>query len=400
MKKTVTLVVVGVAVLAVVALMLFVHPNGDNPQLGGEQTQSGGNQTNNNGNNNSQESSNEHTGKKISGKITSASVFSEGLAFVCIDGNKEKAYCVNKQGYIVFEVDAQIPSFNGEILTKFVNGFAFWCGGVDFVNGAICDSKGEITRPEDVGTTAFFGFALNGGYIVATRITADYNSAKKELGVMNTKFEWILQPSEQLYNELGKDLSSALFTGDFCANDYLYFDGCKKYLNVNTGEVSDAVNVQLPSETWLYYTDNTFRNTNEEIMLSLNHLDNIEGTKLNTYKNGKIPVTFFNPQVGKRFWTLIDENGAFLFDPIEMEGFDGAWSVFHWVKFDGEYTVFYNDSSDKLSSYNSKGELVGELELDISTGYVENGVILLITGGLYSKECHYYNADFTPLLGA
>lgn len=329
--------------------------------------------------------------KKISGEITAASVFSEGLAFVCLDGNKEKAYCIDKQGHIVFELENKIQSAMGEIFVKFQNGYAL-------IDGGICNTKGEITYPKDVGATEFIGVALNGGYIIATRITADYSSSKQEMGVMNTDFEWVLEPSESIYEELSENLwtSSTINTESFYADGMIYFDGCKKYLNVNTGEISNSINTRLPSNTWIYYTDKTFRNTNEEIMVNLGNLDNIESTGRNNYKNGKVPVIFFNQQVGKRFWTLVDENGNFLFDPVEMVNFtDFLWS---WIKFDGEHTVFYNSSVKKLSCFNGKGELSGELNIDNRPeGYIEDGVILIISGSMNSKKCQYYNTDFSPL---
>ncbi len=369
MKRVLSLVLVVAMVLSLSA-------------CGGEKTKSSGDE--------SKEIVVEHTGKKIKGEITAASVFSNGLAFVCLDGNKEKAYCIDKQGNIVFELENKIQPVFGEIYEKFINGYAL-------VDGGICDITGKITYPQDVGATYFYGVALNGGYIIATKETADYSSSKKELGIMNTDFEWVLQPSETIYNELSENLwtISAQNTESFFANGIVYFDGCKKYLNVKTGEVSDSVDSKFPSETWKCYTDNTFRNSNEEIMVNLSNLSNIESTGNNTYKNGKVPVIFLNQQAGKRFWTLVDEKGEFLFEPVEMVDLSIALGR---IVFDGKNTVFYDKSSNKLSCFDEKGKLLGELnDENLSSAYIENGVILVISGGMNSKKCHYYNTDFSPL---
>ena len=353
----------------------------------------GGQKTKSSNGGNSEEIVIEHTGKKIKGEITAASGFSDGLAFVCLDGNKEKAYCIDKQGNIVFELENKIQSAFGEIFNKFENGYAL-------IDGGICNTKGDITYPKDVGATEFFGIALKGGYIIATKVTADYSTSKQEIGIMNTDFEWVVQPSETIYNEVCEDLwtTSALNTQSFYANGIVYFDGSKKYLNVKTGEVSDSTDINIPSENWIYYTDYTFRNGNEEVMVDLNHLDNISGTCNNSYKNNKVPVIFNNQQVGKLFWSLVNEKGELLFNPVETTDFFSGLMDFSWVKFDGENTVFYAKSMNKLSSFNSKGELSGEMSVeDLSAGYIEDGIILLISGGMNSKKCHYYNADFSPL---
>lgn len=210
-----------------------------------------------------------HTGKKISGEITGASEFYEGLAFVCIDGDKEKTYCINQDGYIVFELDKKLV-VNGKINEKFVNGF------VKIENG-LCDTKGKITYPEEVGATGFYDVALKGGYIIAEKVTSDYNSTKKEIGVMDTSFKWIVEPSEKIYKAIADSLlsSSALNTESYYHNDMVYYSENDCYLNLKTGEICVQEPFPLPSFAWKIYTDHTYRDGKENIMLDLNQHQNI-----------------------------------------------------------------------------------------------------------------------------
>lgn len=343
-------------------------------------------------NDDSGESKIEHTGKKIKGEITAASVFSEGLAFVCLDGNMGKIYCIDKQSNIVFEFENNIEYALDNIPIKFEQGYAL-------INDAICDTEGKFVYPEDVEVTKFYDFALKGGYIIAERVVADYNSSKKELGIMNTKFEWVLQPSEKMYSKLEEGLFSATYgvNESFYSDNYIYFSGCRKYLNIETGEVLESIKTRLSSETWDYNIDRTMINASGEVMVNLRNLENIESTGNNTYKNGKIPLVFYNQDVAKRFWTLADEKLNFLFDPIEMVDYS-VESYSNWIKFDGEYIVFYDEPTKKLRSYNSNGKFLNELTVEkLLTGYIEDGVILLVSDGTNSKEYRYYNADLTPL---
>lgn len=338
---------------------------------------------------NTEENVIKHSGKMINGEITGASVFAEGLAFVYLNGNSEKAYCIDRQGNIVFELDNKTYSVGGEILTSFENGLAF-------VDGGFCDTNGKITYPEDVGASEFFDVAIKGGYIIATVITADYSSTKQEMGVMNTDFEWVVQPSESIYRELEENLwtTSALNTQSYFVDGMVYFEGCNKYLNVETGEVLDHIDSRIPSELWTVNSDYTFRDSNGEIMVDLSSLDNIERIA-DSYKEGKAPVIFRNRQAGKSFWGLVDENGELVFDPVELNITDLLYSK---ILFDGEHTVIYDDATEKLSSFNSNGELAGELNVeDFSWCSVGEGVIMLISGGTNSKKCEYYKMDFTPL---
>ena len=330
-----------------------------------------------------------HTNKKITGEITSASVYSEGLAFVCTDGNKDKAYCIDEQGNIVFELENKIQSAMGTIYNKFTSG-------ITLVDGGICNTKGEIVYPQDVGATQFFSIALEGGYIVATKVTADYSSSKKEMGVMNKDFDWVVEPSEELYSELEQDLltTTPLNTKSFYSDGYIYFENCKRFLEIKTGKVSESASIEIPSSKWVRYSNNTFGDDKENIIVDLNQYKNVESTGSNNYKKGKVPVIFYNQEINKRFWSLADEKGKLLFEPVEMVNFtEFMWSR---IKFDGETTVFYDSAAKKLTSFNVKGELISELGIDdLSSVDIENGVILITRGGANSKKCEYYNTDFT-----
>lgn len=335
-----------------------------------------------------------HTGKKISGEITGASVFSDGLAFVCVDGNKEKTYCINEDGYIVFELEQKLV-VNNTIYSKFINGLSL-------IPQGICNTEGKVTTPEEVGATSFYSIAFEGGYILAEKITSDYSSSKKELGVLNKNFEWIVPLSEDLYSSVENSLSglTSIDSKSFYSNDYIYFENTKNYLDLKNGTIAETANIPFPSNAWKTFSDNTFRDNNGNTILDLNKHDNIILLSGSRFNNKKAPVKFYNPDTNTNFFTLIDESGNFLFEPVAT---NNNMSIADF-NFDGETTLIINSTMgvDTIQSYNSNGELLGQLNTDTlgNMSYhcdISDGIIVVRGGLNNSKRCYYYNNDFTPL---
>lgn len=338
-----------------------------------------------------------HTGVKISGTITGASVFSEGLAFVCLNGDKETTYCINKEGYIVFELNKKIV-INGEIYAKFINGYAL-------LDGGLCDTSGSVTYPEDVGATTFYDIALEGGYILAEKVTADYSSTKKEFGVMNTNFEWVVQPSEVLYTAVEEDLRfiTAMNKDSYYHNDVVYLEKSKQYLDLKTGNVSRTPSINIPSEKWKKYGNNTYRDFDNNIMLDLREYTNLVLSCIGSnFVNGIAPIKFFNESANIYYFTFVDEDGEFLFEPISPVNKLRIERFY----FDGENLIitnnYYGGSEVTIQCYDTNGNLLGQMntkdidDLNYSME-INDGVIVLYGGYNYSYKCYYYDTSFSPL---
>ena len=338
---------------------------------------------------NSQEYVIEHTGKKISGEITGASAFSEGLAFVCVNDDKEKTYCINKEGYIVFELNFRVVDGMGKIDSKFINGLAK-------VGEGICDTKGKVTMPADVGVTTFCDIALEGGYIVAEKVTSDFESSKKELGVMNTKLEWIVNPKESIYNATGGISMIPDNTQCFYYNDYFYFEDTQKYLNLTTGEIKEQLD-SFPSKQWVNSDKNFYDYENKE-MLNLESNLTINMPAGSRFVDGKAPVRFINNETNKYYFTMIDENGKFLFDPVETIAFQN-------FVFDGDKILILDQSINPktIVCYSAEGKQLGSIDTESIVKnhsfscYISEDVILLKAARNFKYTYYYYNCDFTQL---
>lgn len=340
------------------------------------------------------------SGKKLSGKIINSSNFSHGLALVCVEGDGNKTYCINKKGNIVFEIE---DTYHTSIL---IDNISTITDSYVLYDNAIYDLKGNVTVPEDFGVTKFYGIALEGGYILAENVVADFSSTKKELCVFDEEFNLIIQPSEELYSAVEGVLDSldSILTNSYYYNDFVYFcnyDNHKDnscYLNLKTGEITYEAPFELPSSQWTTY-DSCYMekidpNNAENIRLDLREYDNIY--TLGKFKNRKAPIIFINNDINASFFTLIDEQGNFQFEPVQAP-------TSSTIKYDGLDTIIfiYGRNGRSVRSYNSKGEFLGELENDnIYKSYyfdISDGVIRIYTSNTSSDEILFYNPDLTPL---
>lgn len=336
------------------------------------------------------------TGKKLTGEISHSSNFSHGLALVCIDGDENTIYCINKKGNIIFEINEEASYLNPVLTPITFNGTYL------FFRGKLYDIKGKMTTPEDVGVTKFYDIALEGGYILAENVVADFSSTKKELCVFDEEFNLIIQPSEELYTMVEGAISSvdSLMTSSYYYNDYVYFflgeNSC--FLNLKTGESTYEAPFEIPSSQWTTYdscymeeNDPSDPNNEENIRIDLREYDNIYW--LGRFKNGKAPIKFYNKDIDACFFTLIDEQGDFQFDPVQAP-------TRSTINYDGLDTIIV-EYGHSVKSYDSKGEFWGEWKNDnMYKSYyfdVSDGVILIYGGSASTDEAFFYNPDFTPL---
>lgn len=340
----------------------------------------------------------ESTGKKIDGEFSAASVFSEGLAFVERAAEKGKTYCIDKSGNIIFDLDIDL-SVNGDISASFTNGLAY-------VKEGFCDTSGKVTKPADVGATTFHYVAtLKSGYLLAEVVTADYANTVKKLGVLNTKFEWTVEPSEKLYNEFANEngyskIDSALNTSDYMIGDWYCNAALDKALNVKTGEVTtekEKLGQPTSCEWALSYNGESYvgyafpgKSTDgldKKLTVDLSERGNI--CAATSFVNGKAAIVYHNTAAKTYYVTMIDEEGNHLFEPVETKGSS--------VQTDGEYILVEKD--DYAEIFNDKGEKIGEIDVsaDTSKSYslqLSDGVILVIGGRIdmmsgYSGKAYY-----------
>lgn len=340
--------------------------------------------------------------EKLTEEIYRSSSFSEGLAVVVAGGKNGRGCAINKKGEIVFDLPFAIENSYVVSNVQFINGFAF-------INNGILDNKGNLTYPKDVGASQFYPVALEAGYIIAEVTEADFESTKKMLGVLNTDWEWVVEPTEERYAALcdkygGLALSAATNSGDYYHQGFVYVERINKFLNVKTGDVVKYENVgfEHPAFTWVIYSDGTYRDYEGNVRLDLSNYKNIKAYAWQKFNNGTALIAFNNQEAKTSYFTVVDEKGNFLFDPVDFEEMDITS-----IQTDGNtILVTYSKSASKLilKSYDMQGNLISEFNTDTIGVYCSYSATLsdgaiMIDGGYNFNDNYawYYTTSFEPL---
>lgn len=133
--------------------------------------------------------------------IVFSSAYSEGVAVINLRAEENTAYVIDKNGKIIFNFPLEDGYSSYTIRNmKFQNGLLIY-------GGKLYAKDGTVILPESVGATAFVEY--DGTHVIAEKITSDYASSKKELGVLNAELSWVVSPTEGCYELYHSNTSSA-----------------------------------------------------------------------------------------------------------------------------------------------------------------------------------------------
>ncbi len=247
--------------------------------------------------------------------------YSEGMALVT-DGLQ--TYAIDKEANILFTLPVAFKNSGAGLYTK---GFQ---NGLVQIGDNLYDQTGKEIKPADVGVTKFYDGALSGGYIIAEKEEATYNSTVQMLGIMNTAFEWVVPLNKQLYQSASR---LTLLSKDAYAIDGYIIDGtfCFEIATSTCYELTQNVPKEIGEYGWVSYNDGSFRK-GDEIVFTVEG-----GSAEGQWVDGKHVVSFYNGSADKYFFTVIDTTGEFLFEPVEMTMPKSNWG-YNWA-YDGQYIV-------------------------------------------------------------
>ncbi len=297
--------------------------------------------------------------------IVFSSAYFEGIAMVAKREDKDNFYFIDKNGEIIFKIPNKNKQNNAVSQSARCKSFSGFSNGKTLQDGVLYERTGKSILPKDVGATDFVTI-IRGSYIIALNIISDYSSATMQMGILNTKLEWVIPLSEENYKRYQED------------DDWFLED--------------------LDSETIIYYTP------------QITNLSSWSG-----FVDGNAAVLMINPETKERFLSVIDEKEAFAFDPVKITLPQGV--VGTSVYFDGEHIIVAARTNTSfgteanpiyLLSYNKRGEKTSELSTSsfdaetVTPLYNEGVIVFELKHGQYSayyrdSEVVYYNYELKKM---
>lgn len=267
--------------------------------------------------------------------IVFSSVYSDGVAVINIRTEENTAYVINKSGKIVFSFPLKEGYSSYTVSNmKFQNGLLIY-------EGKCYAKDGTVTLPETVGATAFVEY--DGTHIIAEKITSDYASAKKELGVLNSDFQWIVSPSEGCYELYHSNSTLAV---NFFWNEIVNSDGSKKVFMYDNYSNNENI----------YFSDGT--------MLTPEGLNVISTTEI--YENKYILAKPSYDSIG-----VMGTDGKWIIEPTE-----DFWNIYRNAQIEVKGDVLSAKNGDTIMYCNLKTKATTVFEEDqLLLDYAEKAAV-------------------------
>lgn len=353
-------------------------------------------------------------------KIKSGLQFSEGKAWVrCAIYPSEEAYtlyCINKNGEILFTLNN--ASLNDP--SPFHNGLSVVIMRIDDSDDSydecLCDEKGNIIKPSDVGATEFLidssdfrdsyytGPKLfKDGYIFAKKTEATYSGSSVTAAILNSSLEVVAGYSEEILTLYEEYKNSTCYDG--CLYRQVDYTTKYKMFDVKEGkekEFDDAATLmsyfepEYESDMWGYdrqscvYYDSSASDFTVTLDLS-EYSETI--SQMYPFENGKAPLLF--KSADKAFFTVIKEDGSFCFEPVELH----TTMEPMLKRYKDKYLLCWGISVMTLETFDTNGK-IAETELTFTTNLVSypdfcDDVIDITDYG--ERVQYYYSLEFEPL---
>jgi len=227
------------------------------------------------------------------------------------------------------------------------------------------------------------------------KVTSSFDGALFETAIFNTNLEQIQPYSEQLYTLFHDEFEQASIN-----NGYLYYyageiDGTAIYktYHIATNECAEYTSENFPYENKM---DEAYYDAQENGMVRDGKLVldlSLYPTLRDVIYNGKKGLAIFSNEASEEFFTVLDENGNMLFEPIR-----GTIRTTLGEVFDGTIIVAYEYlgqdngvNKGEIITYNTNGEKLGSIEILSGANVIDTKEIDLGDNSIMLKNRNYHD---------
>ena len=324
--------------------------------------------------------------------------FSEGLAYIRLDYSK--TYFIDKSGNIKFTLDEGVTvGGNDSFEARFHNGLFF-------MNDHLINTSGKSITAEDLDGTALHSTAidyelLSGGYFVVDKVSSDYAGATYESAIYNTNLELVRPYSTDLYTLFHPDGWAKL---SFYDGNVISYDGMYNVYAIETDTITQYDTLPPELET-LYYISAAYSPKGlylgDTLVLDLSALSTLQNVDL----VGDLGLATFENEEGHGYFTIMDTEGNFKFDPI---AYSSRTNYGDYCKFNGNVILvktFLDWQSDGTQAYQIKtfdihGNELGCLNESTASGnqlFIYLGEDAILVDNKNAEQICYYDANLQPL---
>ena len=358
------------------------------------------------GNNDNEESSSIDTDL-----LWTTSKYNNGLMLVWEGGNSQH-YFINKKGERAFD----IPLTNEYSYASLYNcdyflGKYFLLAEYDRTtqrktSNVLLDETGKVVRPVDVGVTDFaieFDISkdmLVDGFILAERTEATYLETITELVVLDNEMNELTNLSDVVEKN---ELKNYKYLAGFLYKDALAINLRTGETYTNLDNMFSKITLENKSDWWKWYSNwdgeyyYDIRLGESTPALSVEHLS-ATAYRHFEFDKGIAGIMFRTGESGasfKYFFSIINENGELLFEPVNISNNPTVCS------YNGIYAVattqhlYLFDKTGKIAELEHQEDFsISDVELTFSDGVI---VLTLSTATQSNKSFSIYTTQLKPL---
>ena len=264
----------------------------------------------------------------------------------------------------------------------------------------LIDTQGNKHYAEDFGGTELYlnRELLAGGYFVVDRVISTFDGAAYESAIYNTNMELVQAYSTELYQIFHEIFGESYNTSFY--NGYLvnrtrsdgYLPDTEAY-HIATNTVCTVKDIVPEHKMDLAYYSEKRMQSGDAVILDLSQYTTLYRIEY----IGDLGIAAFRNEEGDCFFTVIDTEGNFKFDPINYGQYNYCkYYINKNIIVTETHSSQYNSTAVQINAYDWEGNLLGSLDLT-ARPTISLGIDSLLIAVYENNTIGYYDFNLKPM---